>query len=683
MNPRPFHSFSISRVVAASLSWCVLTSLALGQGSALEDHPYQPSATVVKGTVAALSDPSEEVAALAVRALGDWRQAGVAAEVAKLLGANSPEDVRIEAFKFFRRLGPQALPQMDEVLKYTTDPDPNIRAAVLAVVFDARASADHLGAIRPLLDDPRGEVREAAAQCLGQAGKAAMAHRQALLDVLTTSGSPELKAAALRALITIGGLTPADLDTVAPLVHDRDAAERIAAWSLTLKLITELKAAGTITEEKRAATVAALIVQFESEPPEIRVAIIEDARKDKTVVNALIPGLVKHIRTGATEVRAASLRVLGSDGPAALPHLPLILEQASDADSAVRAAAIACLGSIGPDALKPNVVLIANALRDDSESVRREALLALPACGEALRNFPYKVRDVFPTASPAVRATLIEALPTIVRVIGLDDEALNRDRAALHDANPDIRIAAAFVISELGARDGAPLLPDLLALVNDPDAAVRGAATVSLRTFATDAAAKQQLRTTLLPLLKDHDAGVRWAVLDTFHELDPGLDPAVVTAIAGRLKDEEEPIRSAAVRALGAAGPAAKPYLLDIIAFFDDDPAVPPYAAAQTIAELSPLTPQELTCLLYPLYVYSELLPITRLTAHGASAGDRDGQIIIRLLGRSRAAAREVVAPGEVDHAIALLQDALKAPLLHEKLKAEIEARVAELKAGR
>ena len=118
------------------------------------------------------------------------------------------------------------------------------------------------------------------------------------------------------------------------------------------------------------------------------------------------------------------------------------------------------------------------------------------------------------------------------------------------------------------------------------------------------------------------------------------------------------------------------------IAFFDDDPAVPPYGAAQAVAEISPLTPQEITSLLYPIYVYSELLPITRLTAYQASGGVRDGQIIIRLLGRNRGAAREVVAAAEIDHAIALLQDALNAPLLHPKLKTEIQARLAELKGG-
>ena len=137
------------------------------------------------------------------------------------------------------------------------------------------------------------------------------------------------------------------------------------------------------------------------------------------------------------------------------------------------------------------------------------------------------------------------------------------------------------------------------------------------------------------------------------------------------------------MRALGAAGAAAKPHLLDIVRFFNDDPAVPPYAAVEAVMQVSPLTPQELTSLLYPLYVYSDLRPITRLAAYSASGGERDGLMIIRLLGRSNAPIKDVVTADDKARAIALLQDALKAPLLHEKLKAEITSRLAELKTSR
>jgi hypothetical protein len=57
--------------------------------------------------------------------------------------------------------------------------------------------------------------------------------------------------------------------------------------------------------------------------------------------------------------------------------------------------------------------------------------------------------------------------------------------------------------------------------------------------------------------------------------------------------------------------------------------------------------------------------------------------MIIRLLGRSNAPVKDVVSADDKAHATALLQDALKAPLLHDKLKAEIASRLAELKAAR
>jgi hypothetical protein len=120
--------------------------------------------------------------------------------------------------------------------------------------------------------------------------------------------------------------------------------------------------------------------------------------------------------------------------------------------------------------------------------------------------------------------------------------------------------------------------------------------------------------------------------------------------------------------------------LAEIIRFFDDDPAVPPYAAAQCVAEIGPLSAQELTSLLYPMYVYSDITPLVRLTAYGASAGEVDGLLLVRLLGRSRNVLKDVVPEAEKGRVAALLENSLKAPLLHEKLRAEIQSRLAELK---
>jgi len=53
------------------------------------------------------------------------------------------------------------------------------------------------------------------------------------------------------------------------------------------------------------------------------------------------------------------------------------------------------------------------------------------------------------------------------------------------------------------------------------------------------------------------------------------------------------------------------------------------------------------------------------------------------LLGRSNAPIKDVVTADDKARATALLQDALKAPLMDEKLKAEITSRLAELTTSR
>ena len=88
-------------IVAPTLLCCG----ARAQTNSLEDRPFEPSASVVKGTVAALADSSDEVAALAVRALADWRQASVAAEIAKTARARNARGCPHGGVSIFRTAG--------------------------------------------------------------------------------------------------------------------------------------------------------------------------------------------------------------------------------------------------------------------------------------------------------------------------------------------------------------------------------------------------------------------------------------------------------------------------------------------------------------------------------------------------------------------------------------------------
>jgi hypothetical protein len=597
----------------------------------------------------------------------------------KRIVGGTPAAVRDAALQYFVRVGEPARPFLPEVVKLFADENPHIRTLALSVVYSAKGSADHIAAIVPLLKDPRVEVRSTAAECLAQAGKAARPHLPALHAALGKASTARFKTAVLTAVEEIGGLTIAEADALSPFLKDKDDQVRVAAMGAITEALVEagpdaLKtdaAAKALNEKRRA--------QYQRESFEIRAAILENAVDDQQSADLMVNELADIVRDGKPEVKVAALHALGQGREHALAHLALVTGKLNAPEADLRAAALNALRMMGAKAVAPNLDAVAAALRDESGQVRSEALLALPLAGDALKRFPYRVRTVFPDASEGVRGTLLKAVAVIVNATGVDDEWLAEGRDALHSPDPGLRTAMCFVAAQFGIKNGARLQPDVVALLKDPEAGVRGAAAIALRSYAGDVAGRANLRAALRPLLKDADAEIRWAVLDTLHELDPGQDAALIEEIAGMMKDEEQTVRGAAMRALSAAGAGAKPHLADFIREFHEDPAIPPFAAAEAVTCLGPLNTRELTALLYPAFVYSELIPVTRATAHAATAGEADGQILLRLIGRNAEPAAAFLKPADAARATALLQDALQATPLHPKLKQEIEARLIEI----
>jgi HEAT repeat protein len=104
-----------------------------------------------------------------------------------------------------------------------------------------------------------------------------------------------------------------------------------------------------------------------------------------------------------------------------------------------------------------------------------------------------------------------------------------------------------------------------------------------------------------------------------------------VAEIAALLKDEEQSVRAGAVRALGAAGAARETAPARRHSLLQRRPCHAALAAAEAVVQISPLNPQELTSCLSTL-CFADLRPLTRLAAYGASGGERDGLLIVRLL---------------------------------------------------
>lgn len=500
---------SLLVTVWAILQAAVLTLLSGQRASAqgLEDAPYVPTPEVVKGTIGALRDPYEEVVLAAIQNLTDWQAVEATGEMQKLLAAETSLAVRADAFQFFVALGTKAQPLLPALTAYLADSQPGVRERAVNAIAAAGAAAAYQDAVLPLLADPRKEVRVAAAICLGRAGKAARGHRDALLKALLRAGSPEFKTALLDALTQLGDLPPADAANIIPFLSDRSSEVRIAAAAAIFNAIFDAKAAGVPADFSTAR--AKVVERFRQEPPEVRGAILKHTITDPETARVALDTIVEELGEKSSEPRRAALFALGLAGEAALPQLPAILGQYKSSDAELRAGVLSALRGIGRQAIEPNMELIMWALLDESAAVRNEALLALPLCGATLKNRPYRVLDVFLTAPLEVRQNLLKACAVVIQALGSDDEAMDRLRQSLGDANVEQRIAACFA-GQLGTKHGTAIFPQLLTLVADADAAVQGAAAIALRSFVDQADARQKIRAALRPLLKDDDDEVRW-----------------------------------------------------------------------------------------------------------------------------------------------------------------------------
>ena len=682
-NPRyidvPATNLSFGRWIMCLVFATAMRMVASAQ--APDERPFVPPELAVKGMVAALSDANEAVAAHAARRLGDWRRADVALEMVRLLGPESPALVRDAALIYFSRIGEAARPHLPAVVAQLRDENARIRELALNAVLSAGGGGAHLGVIVPLLKDDRVEVRTLAADCIAQAGPAARAHLPALREGLGRARTKEFRRAVLSAMADVGGLSLEDTESLLPLLQHANDEVRVAAFGAVEAAVAELEAPAV--NPRLEAIESAARAQFMRENDEVRAAMIQSAVRSKRLAALMLDDLLKQIADGGSEVQAAALAAISVAGEKALPHVARVTAKLEAPEPDVRAAAIRALRMMGPQAVMPNVKTIAQALKHESAQVRNEALLALPLAGDALRQFPYRIRTAIPDASPAVRNTLLKAAGVLVEKLGVDEEWLAQAREALDSKERGLRIAMCMVASRFGMKKGRELFPQLIALLKDSDADVRGDAAVSLRSFAEDDASRAALREALRPLLKDAESDVRWAALDTLFELEISKDEGLVAEVAGLMDDEDSTIREAAVRTLGSAGPSGRRYLPRIFRFFDEHRGMPSYAVVETLMRLGPMTPQELAQLLQHAAASSGNLPLLRTTAYATTGGDSDKVLLVRLIGHSSGTIATLVKPSDIPKAETQIKEALRAPELNSILRKELEARASELKSSK
>ncbi len=184
---------------------------------------------------------------------------------------------------------------------------------------------------------------------------------------------------------------------------------------------------------------------------------------------------------------------------------------------------------IGP----PAIPLLAQLLRDDSASIRRDAI-------DVLIDFAPDTESIQPAL-----------------------------RRALRDDDPVVAGDAARALAALGKRAG-PSIGALVRTLSHPDPYVRVYAAEALASIGPGAAAATDA---LAEALGDPAAGVRWAACEALGRIGPAAQSAVPRLI-GALDDEFLYVRIFAAGALGSIGPKAQKARDALKAAAADDPAL-------------------------------------------------------------------------------------------------------------
>ncbi|MHC4202935.1 MAG: HEAT repeat domain-containing protein, partial [Planctomycetota bacterium] len=259
--------------------------------------------------------------------------------------------------------------------------------------------------------------------------------------------------------------------------------------------------------------------------------------------SALPPG-TDALRDQNARVAEAAARAIGMIGAEATPVLVRALR---NPEAKIRGAAARGLGRFGPDA-KEAVVPLRDALVDEDAYVRLFAAEALGSIG--------------PDAA--------EAVPALVKVIREDGVG---------------RKAALVALGEIGPA-AIEAVPALENIVDDRQLHCCWAA---LALFRVSPDRKDEALSALVAMTEDSFYGARVAAAQALGQI--GVDPGVVArALRGRLRDRNEHVRRAAVKALGKITPPSDETVLALVRALQDDGAshMTYWCVTEALAEIGP-----------------------------------------------------------------------------------------------
>jgi HEAT repeat protein len=357
--------------------------------------------------------------------------------ILKTLQEGPPQD-SAWALLALRGFGAPAVPVLAEALRH---PHPTVRAAAAVTLGSmGRDSADAVNPLFVLTEDASPEVQAAALRAL-IAQRADAARLKPLLQAALGSQNADVRKAGAAGTAAFGGAAQLGVPGLLDLLADEDAVGRVAA----VQALGQLGAQAAPAVGPLAARLDDLALQS---------PIIETLGKIGPAAAPAVPSLVALAKS--TDQRATVLPALTKIGPGSSTALPLIYACLNDQAGDVRAAAVTALAAVESDQTKALATLIPLA-GDASARMRRAVSAALVQYGAAARPAVPALVRMLPSenergdALRALQAIGVDSVPELKKMLGIKDQK--------------VRAFACESLGALGpaAREAAPQLHALLA----------------------------------------------------------------------------------------------------------------------------------------------------------------------------------------------------------------------------
>ncbi len=493
---------------------------------------------------------------------------------------------------------PPKLPTPDELVKGLDSKDPTSRdrAADELEQLGHNAKPAVPALIKALGGDDE-SLQWHVARAIGAIGPGA-SEAVPTLTKLLESKSPTVRANAALALANLGDAGKTAIPQLAKLAVDPEVSVRRAA----------MQSLHTMKPGKEVMVPLMIGVFKETEPSVLLPALQSLAEMG----DAAVPALIDASKT--KEGRYWACLALGEIGPAAKDAVPALKELVSAEEPEIRLQAIIALGQIGPDAA-PAAESVTKALSEEQTGVRYAAAFALgkmqakdavkelaktseskdsflrmlgawaiakiqPDDKEAARRAVEQIVELLKSKEPRLRqgaAVALTELHAPAEIVGPALEEMMQDsdeavRACAIKAvgsmgakavpgatkalkNPKLREAAVQVLTETGPL-AEPAVPDLIALLSDPDAELRG--NVQLALAGVGPKAVSAVPALVRSLTTDKQVGrVKYTACVALGRIGPGAVAAIPSLEKG-LKSEDPVLRLACVWAMFRIKPSDK-----------------------------------------------------------------------------------------------------------------------------